>query len=351
MPKINEQMPQTPNNAWKDLQFRFDGRWIPDVDPSLIGPNNYAKIENLRYKDSGLEGVNGYSKINTDPLDGTAPYVALGDFPYIRNGHQLRSDRTQKTYTLVHTEDDGGQGRIFVNRTAIGSVGAFDTTGRFDVDGNPYFEDASLDLTGRFSDAPRGNLTYSNGEETMIFGGDEQQVSALFACTDDAVLPASPVEYTDEVNNNITTDYVTCATGASDNMVIMTTRPIQGIKFTIGSSTAGTVGIKYWNGSAWAAVANPTDGTSGFNASGTITFDHTHDVVKLKHYEELYLYAYLVTLTGAGATANIYNLTVDTAFQDIVNVWDGVYRQPVQVQNKISAAAAYSDYTAQANVA
>ena len=92
MPKINEQMPQTPNNAWKDLQFRFDGRWIPDVDPSLIGPNNYAKIENLRYKDSGLEGVNGYSKINEDPLDGTAPYVALGDFPYIRNGHQLRSD-------------------------------------------------------------------------------------------------------------------------------------------------------------------------------------------------------------------------------------------------------------------
>ena len=351
MPKIKPDMPQTPNNPWKDLQFRFDGKWIPDVDPSLIGPNNYAKIENLRYKDSGLEGVNGYSKINEDPLDGTAPYVALGDFPLIRNGHQLRSDRTQKTYTLVRSEDDGGQGRIFVNRTEIGEVGAFDTTSRLDVDGNPYFEDSALNLVGRFSGAPRGNLTYSNGQETMIFGGDEQQVSALFACTTDDDLPLLPVEYTDEVNNNIVTDYVTCATGASDNLVIMTTRPIQGINFTIGSSTAGSVAVQYWNGATWAAVTNVTDGTSGFDESGEITFDHTHDVVKLKHYEELYLYAYLVTLTGAGATANIYNVTVDTAFQDIVNVWDGVYRQPVQVQNKISAAAAYSDYTAQANVA
>lgn len=355
MPKVNPQLPQTPDNPWKDLQFRFDGRWIPDVDPSLIGPNNYAKIENLRYKDSGLEGVNGYTKVNTDPMDGTAPYVALGDFPLIRNGHQLRSDRTQKTYVLTHNQNDIDQGRVFVNRTDIGSQGAFDTTSRFDINGNPYYEDSATDLVGRFSGAPRGNLSYSNGQESMIFGGDEQHVSALFACTDDGGSspwnPSNPIEYTDEVNNNITTDSVTFATGAGDNLVLMTTRPIQGIKFYLtGTPVGGTVSMKYWAGDQWTAVANPTDGTTGMTVSGSYTFDHTKSVVKLKHYEELYLYAYLITLTGAGASADIYSMTVDTAFQNIVNVWDGVYRQPVQVQVANTNTAKYADYTAHANV-
>ena len=63
MPEINAEVSQIPNNEWKDLQFKFEGRWMPDIDPILIGPENYARLENLRYKDTGLEGVNGYSKI------------------------------------------------------------------------------------------------------------------------------------------------------------------------------------------------------------------------------------------------------------------------------------------------
>jgi hypothetical protein len=341
---------------WKDLQFRFDGRWVPDVDPSLIGPSNYCKIENLRYKDSGLEGVNGYTKINTDPLDGTAPYVTLGDFPYIRNGHQLRSDRAQKTYTLVHSLNDSDQGRVFVNRTDIGSQGQFDTTSDFDINGNPYYADSESGLEGRFSDAPRGNVTYANAKDTMIFGGDEQQVSACFSCTDEGSAPAynpsDPIDFTDEVNNNITTDFVTLATGATDAIVLMTTRPIQGIKLYItGTPVTGVPTVKYWTGSAWSADIVVTDGTSGLTTTGTIEFAHTKNLVKLKHFEELYLYAYLLETATASADVDIYSITVDTAFQDLTNVWDGVYRQPVQLQVKNTSTSKYADYTAQGNVA
>jgi len=85
--------------------------------------------------------------------------------------------------------------------------------------------------------------------------------------------------------------------------------------------------------------------------TGSITFTNTKSVVKLKHYEELYLYAYLLETATASADIDIYNITVDTAFQNIENVWDGVYRQPVQVQIDASGGGTFADYTAQANVA
>lgn len=354
MPKVNPQLPQTPNVEWKDLQFRFDGKWMPDVDPSLIGPENYSTIKNLRYKDSGIEGVNGYSLINTDPLDGTAPYGALGNYPLIRNGHQLRSDYTQKTYILAHSQNSSGQGRVFVNRSDIGTAGAFDTTNRLDVDGHVYYEDSAEDLVGRFSGAPRGNLSYGNGKESMIFGGDKQQVAAIFSSTHEGTspgyTPVSPIEYTNELSNNIKTDALIFEKDAEDQIILMTTRPIQSIHFSITAIIPGEVGVAYWDGAHWTGLSI-TDGTNEMANSGSITFDHTKAVAKLKHFEELYLYAYLVYQIDAGATTLVNNITVDTALQNITNVWDGVYRQPVQVQVKNATDEAYADYTAQANVA
>ena len=349
MPKIETKLPQVPDNPWKDLQFRFDGRWIPDVDPSLIGPQNYAKLENLRYKDSGLEGVNGYTAINGTPL---------ATYDNIANGHQLRSDRTQKTYNFVHADNDT-IGRLRVNRNDIGSTGEFDATNRLDTSAHSYYQDSANGLTGRFSDAPQGNMAYCNGREAMIFGGDEQSPAAVFSADDDGSSspwnPTNPVDYTEELTSNITTETMTISTAGKDYAVLMTTRPIQGIKFYInGGSTGGTLTIKYWNGSSWAAVSDYSGGdkTSGLSSSGWYYFDHTKTTVKLKHYEDLYLYAYLIQISGAGATADIYNISVDTALQNVENVWDGVYRQPVQFQLKnTSSDTAYIDYTAPVNVA
>lgn len=161
MPEVKIDIPKSSNIEWKDAQFRFDGAWKPDVDGALIGPNHYQTLRNLRYKDSGLEGVNGYTKINT---------TALTTYTKIRTGHQLRTNKTVDSYILVHAVDSSEQGRVFVNRTTPGSQGDFDAASKFDTSGNPYFQDASSGLSGRFSDAPQGNIAYCNGEESMIFG-------------------------------------------------------------------------------------------------------------------------------------------------------------------------------------
>jgi hypothetical protein len=359
VPEVNVKIPQVPNNEWRETMHRFDGQWMPDVDGALIGPENYQTLENLRYKDSGLEGVNGYTKVNTAPI---------ATYTQIRTGQQLRTDKTQDTYILVNTVNSGGQGRIYVNRTAPGSQGPFDTTSNFwqdadDVVGGgadvqyPYFQDASSGLTGRFSDAPQGNIAYCNGEEAMIFGGDEQRVAAAFSCTTDAL--ALPKDITEQINNELQTTANKFTWDQSDRpfTLLMTTRPIQALKIYVASANAAdsTLEVSTWTGAAFGANLVDTDGTASGGASlaqtGVVSLTaHTDGTSEPLHFEELYLYAYLVELkigAGAAPSADVYHITVDYAFQGVKDVWDGVYRQPIQFQ--VLNDTVYYDYTLQVN--
>jgi len=178
MPDNNIQLPQGQDSPWQDVQFPLTGMWIPDIDSTLIGPENFQTLENLRYKDTGVAMVNGYTKINTTSQEPITTY------PKIKNGYHLRSNLTQTSYILAHCVSSGDQGRVYCNRTAPGSAGDFDLTSDLDVNGNEYFQDTATSLTGRFSEAPQENIIYCNGEESMIFGGDEQKVSACFTITE-----------------------------------------------------------------------------------------------------------------------------------------------------------------------
>jgi hypothetical protein len=317
---------------------------MPDVDGALIGATNYQTLENLRYKDSGLEGVNGYTKRNA---------TAITTYTNIRTGHQLRTNQSQDSYILVNAVDSGDQGRVYVNRTAPGSAGNFDSTSKFDTSGNAYFEDNSSGLIGRFSDAPQGNVGYCNSEESMIFGGDEQRVAAVFSCTTNAL--ALPKDVTSAVNNSLhtaTTDLFTWDQTDRPFTLVMTSRPIQALKVYVDDPnvSGSTLSVKTWTGAAFSADIIDVDGTKTGGAAlaqtGTITLDdHTDGTSKLKHYEELYLYAYMIELSAG--SADIYHITVDYAFQSVKDVWDGVYRQPIQWQ--ALDGTEYYDYTLQVN--
>lgn len=65
MPETTSKLPDVQR---KTLQLGFNGKWDPVHDPLLIGKENYSDIQNLRYKDKGLKGVMGYSKINSTAL-------------------------------------------------------------------------------------------------------------------------------------------------------------------------------------------------------------------------------------------------------------------------------------------
>ena len=344
MPLPELQLPQTPNNEWKDAQFEFTGAWLPGQDPALIGPNNFTVLTNLRYNDKSIEGVNGYTKINTN---------ALANYTTIDNGFHLRTDKTTNSFILVHAVNPATSiGRVYQNTTAPGSDGDFNSTAKFDISGNAYKQDAAASLEGRFSDAPQGSVVYCNGQESLIYSGFEHRVGAVFLQKDDST--AGVLDITDKVGKStLTTDYSAFPNGSFDELVILTTRPVQGFKFYVktANDTDATMTVKYWDGDSWENVSSGSDGTSVTSKTlaqtGVYSFTHTNSTVKLRHYNELYLYAYKVTIS-AGA-ADIYHITCDPAFNTLQNVWDGIYRQPIQFQIYNAAAPGYEDYTLQVN--
>jgi hypothetical protein len=315
----------------KKEQYKFSGEWLPEYDAAEIGPESYRELTNMRYGSGHPEGILGYTKINT---------TALTTYTHILSGYQLRTPgRTQETYTLVHASNSAGTAsRVFVNKTAIPSQG--------DFEGTAVHTDASGATLGRFSKAPNGNVTYANGEETCVWAGNEMPVGAFFTIDDAAY--ANPEERTHAANNTRQTDNDIISIGSQKFWIVLTRRPIQAVKYYIktANATAGAVTTgKVWNGSAFAAVSNPSDGTISGGISlaqtGIFSFDSTVGTAKPFHFGGYYAYAYLFEIDLG--TAEIYHVTVDAPWQDMVDIWDGVDRQPIVFE--IYNGSEFEDYS------
>jgi hypothetical protein len=335
---ILKDIPEAKNVEQPDLMFKFDGAWLPSQDGATIGPENFQKLVNMRYNDTGIEGVTGYTEVNPTGIpDG-------GDTQTIKTGIYGKTEgRTQQDHTLVQATTSTGQGSVYWNKTAIGSQGNFESAA--------LHTDASLNLKGRFSSAPSGSVAYANGEEAVIWDGEEGFIGSAFTTSDSA--EALPIDITDKMINTRTdsTNIVTISAAGRRYMTIMTRRPCKGFGITVSSANAAasTLAVKYWDGSAYQDVAGLSDGTASpagtpFAVSGNITF--TEPSVVLKHFEERYMYAYQIDIgAGAGATTNISEITCNMAMQTPSNIWDGIYRTPIASQVYTQATDTWEDYT------
>jgi len=209
MPEANIKGGQAPDIIWKDTQYSFDGEWMPDIDPALIGPRNFASIENLRYNDRSIEGVNGYTTINEDyVIDGGDVVGAGGTYIKIRNGHQFRSNKSIKSYMLVNSADDVHASRVYNYTDAFAVKGEFEDAENLDVTGKPtakvpYITDSAIGLTPSFSNAPQNSIVYCTGQDTKIFSGYEHRLASAFMCTDRD--GTNIIDITEDLNNSLTT--------------------------------------------------------------------------------------------------------------------------------------------------
>lgn len=413
-PELSLEFPEGRTIEVKSVFYPFDGQWMPDAKSSLIGPRNFTTLQNTRYGENGLEGVQGYTKINTTALNAS--------YHNIRNGYQLRTERINKSYVLVHATHtsckESNAAKIYENRTAIPDAGDFEATA--------LYTDAEGNLDGRFSDAPGGQVAYCNEKESCIWAGTEMPCAGFFsiyvpkitrtditfsktASPDTIVTVAGNfrtskfksghqiivsgdsdqngeyeivsisadgktltlgedvlhsdeasgdsvtitvdvkrdhvevMDYTEAVNNEINsaTESATTPTNLDGTTIgnfwiVLSTRPLKGVKYKLRTTNgiASSLTCKYWDGDSFEAVGNPSDGTSSnsmaLGKNGTFSFDSTASVAKPLHFEGLYFYAYLFELSAGSAV--IYNVTVDAPFQTMKDVWDGVYRQPIQFQ-------------------
>jgi len=320
------------NQTFKYAQFPFNGAWMPDIDPANLGNKNYKILQNLRYKDDRLEGVSGYTKVNT---------TALTTYFKIRNGHQLKTDYDTDSYTLIQAENTSlTASQVLQNQTAIGSQGDFESTA--------LHTDATSAGLGRFATVA-DDVIYCNGKETMIWSGDEKRISAFFTCDDAS--QTNPVEHTERINNTLDDASNIVSIGTQKFWLVFTPRPIKGIKYTIktANDTASTTTGKVWNGTTFTAVSNFSDGTASGGISlaqdASMTFDSTVGTAVPFHFENLYLYAYLFEIDAG--TAEISFVSVDAAWQDLPDIWDGVKRQPIAFQVYRAVTGTFEDYTLQ----
>ena len=326
------QLPQVPDQPIETLQFAFNGQWLPSADPAQIGPENYRILTNLRYTPSGgLESVGGYTKINTSAISGS---------PEIDAGFHFKKDNPAESHVLVNAD-----GVIYENTTAIPSAGAFTSTA--------IHTDYAGAGTPRFSQAPYGHVAYANGVEAMVWAGEEMPVAAFITSSTSIVSsPTSPKDYTEAVNNNQTDakNIATVTPSASSYWLVGSPRPLKGVKYYIGTAnvTTSTMTASHWTGAAWTPLSI-TDNTATAGVSlaktGTVTWPTAVSTSKVKFIDNRLFYWYQFNLDAGNAT--IYRTTLDAPWQNLVDIWDGVLRQPIQFQAYKSAK--YEDYTAEVN--
>jgi hypothetical protein len=127
--------------------------------------------------------------------------------------------------------------------------------------------------------------------------------------------------------------------------------PIQGATFTVETANdqTSTAAAKYWDGSTWASVSSIADTTvtSGKTLAkdGTISFTDTSSTAKPRSIDNQFLYWYLFSFPDLNNATTVSHVTVDIAFQDIKDIWDGTYRTTLMAIEWDDSKASYADHT------
>ena len=108
MPENSQtEIPQVEDEVEQKVTVLFDGQWLPDQDPAEIGAENFKTLENMRYRDKRIEGVQGYTKINTVEIpDGYEPQA----------GFHFKKDQPSENHVLVQVKDSGDNQKVLQNK-------------------------------------------------------------------------------------------------------------------------------------------------------------------------------------------------------------------------------------------
>ena len=321
-----EQIQAPPDEQKISRAYRFTGRWVPDESTVSAGGDannlNFIKQINLRPTGAGtgtsLEGVLGFSKINSTPLS---------SYPLIRNGHQLYVNATDTaSHVLVQARNSTGSSVVYLNSAQIPNPGNFTST--------VIHTDETGAGLGRFSTGAGDVVVYSNGVENKVWGGNETRASAFFMVSD--ATGANPKDYTAAIQTSLD-DAANCVSiGTQKFWIVLSTRALQGVRYTVKTANTSTSSVtaRAWNGTTFDTVSNFVDGTSvggkSLAQSGWMSFNSTAGTAQPHHFEGLYFYAYMFELSAGSAT--ISQVVVDAPWQNITDIWDETPREKKQCQ-------------------
>ena len=328
---VNAQAQQDNDIQFQRKQFTFNGEWLPDIDPLKIGENNFSELTNLRYTKTDLIGVLGYSKVTSNPINAT--------YYKGRSAAQVTSPFATKSYILSQQWNAAkNASKLYVNKTVPTGMGDFDAT--------ELLIDSAGASIANINILPLSQALYCNGVDMKLFAGDELSIAGFIqADSISGLTPINPIDYTEELRNTLISDAVTIATGKV--YLVATTRPLKGITPYIVSANGSTSVVAgwVWTGTTWTTVGTITDDTSvggkTFTQTGKISWNYGALTPKPAYIQGMLLYFYYFTISAGSAT--ISQCTIDTPLQNVVDMWDGIYRGIAACQDCRSGV--WEDYT------
>jgi hypothetical protein len=314
------------------FEFALKGKLITAKDPATIG-QNFQSLKNMRYTEEYPESIGGMSVINS-----SAPTTGGTANPRIMTAFHFRKEGESVDYEhlLVHSYRSGFTNpRIFRHSVDVPSTGEFTTTPLFTL------TDTTTKRQGIFSDAPNGAVAFTDGKDSLVWGGNEYQLGGFINFNTSGTIYKDQTEF---LRNTLMTSGQIATLTKSSTMLfyVGATRPLSGFKvynstsLTRNNSTA-TLVVKYFNSTGnWTAVTSLVDGTSSGNkplrVTGTVSFASTVSVAKPLIRKGIYLYWYRVSSSGVATGSQIAQVTVNAPMQAIKDVWDGDPRQPLSFQ-------------------
>lgn len=201
-----------------EAQFKnlvLSGKLITVDDPILIKPEDFTRLENIRYRDKGVIGVPGMTALNTTvPTSGVA-------YPKIRSG--IHYEKPNETHLLIQAFNAGfTDSLIFDNTNAFPTGGDFEGTSLHDVDS----------LVGSFNILPDQSVGFANGLYTLIWSGNEHRI-AQFINYDPATV-TKKYNYSRQLNNDLTDDANIATLYSTDAYLVPE------IKFILNYEESGT---------------------------------------------------------------------------------------------------------------
>jgi hypothetical protein len=141
--------------------------------------------------------------------------------------------------------------------------------------------------------------------------------------------------------------------GSFTHLIFMTTRQQMAAWFEMSAYNTNAASPEWYewrgNDTGWVLLTESEDTTDSpagdtLGQDGYHLWEFTAGTAVPRHFQDLYLYSYYVKF-DATIDATIKSIQSYGGFQELDDVWDGVYRQAIEAQFYFDDTSAYEDYT------
>lgn len=299
------------------------GGCVTARDEALLPYGAFSFAQNIRNGDSGMEQRPGQRKLHT-VADGTNQVKTLYQFS--------KTHRSEKHFYAQMSDGDILEA---TNEPPTVTTGAF---------GNVIFDGAAGQVPAAWG-VIDDKLIFSNGKDQhQIYAGDQTPVEKFVVYKGSAAIPTIPQggeDYSDQVIDSADATVAILDAintyAAFQCIFIRTCMPVKAFNFTVASANtnASTMSVFYWNGS-WTSVGTTTDTTEVSSAtlgkSGKISWTPPADIITRYAFGTCGWWYQLRFSAQLSATVRLSEVSFDTQWTGIVNVWNSVPDYAVEVQ-------------------